>query len=68
MFIDSNDVSVIPTSWKINNGTCFWPTGTSQMKLTNLIKNKEAPNPSSNMWHQYKIRVLGQSGGYLAYI
>lgn len=58
-FIDSNDVAIIPSTWKISLYEAWWPPYHSSTRIYTATRNKEIPKEG---WSKYSIKIMYESG------
>lgn len=57
---DDETVDVIPSSWLLNDTTCYWPPYRA-LRLTSAIKKREEPQET---WSKCVLRVIRYYGLY----
>ncbi|XP_047126400.1 uncharacterized protein LOC124807864 [Hydra vulgaris] len=61
-FVDENDdVAVVPGSWLIGKGMCYWPPYTCQQRNNKAVKDEETPTENRR---KHLVRILGVKDSY----
>ena len=53
IFVNTDEVAVIPHNWLLSSGECMWPRYQTQMKTNKAVINKT---------QAYKIKIVAGSG------
>ena len=59
IFVNTDEVAVIPHNWLLSSGECMWPRYQTQMKTNKAVINKTQPDDT---WKAYKIKIVAGSG------
>ena len=54
IFVNTDEVAVIPHNWLLNSGECMWPRYQTQMKTNKAVIKKTQPDDT---WKAYKMKM-----------